>query len=80
MEGKSTKVGKLYGNPHFATGPARGAGTASIPEGNGSKGNFATGPARGTGDQAINKGSVGKGSMGGGTKADQKGEDSGGKA
>ena len=75
VKGKTTSIGKMYGNPNFATGPSRGKGDQSIPAGNGSKGQMSTGPA--ATDASIGR-KTGSASVGGGTKADAKGEDSGG--
>ncbi len=76
MDSKSTKIGKLYGNPSFATGPKAGAGTSATADGNASKGSFATGPNAVAG--AI--GHKAKGTSVSGTKGDEKGETSAGMA
>ena len=76
---KSMKVpgGPLHGNPSFDTGPSRPfRHPFQNKDSHGAKGTMKTGPNNVAGDI----GHKAKGSSGGGTKADEKGEDSGGKA
>ncbi len=77
METKVTKIGKLHGGGMPAkSGPKHGEGAQAMFSGNNAKGTFATGPNKVAGDI----GHKAKGSAGGGTKADEAGEDSAGKA
>jgi hypothetical protein len=71
---KAKKLGKLYGNPNFSTGPKAGMGDQSAANGNGSKGSFATGPRQN--DASIGHKAKGAGSESG-TERDEKAEDKG---
>lgn len=75
MDGKVSKLGKLYGNPVFTTGPA-GSKAADAGGGHNAKGTFASGPNKVAGDI----GHKAKGTFASGVGSAQKGMTSGGSA